>query len=80
MVVGTAVIYEGYEDLNFAESEKLTINDPLKADLIAKRIGSAKVSGKTIYPLGGVFTSEFYRELRDILLSDDNTINKEEAI
>jgi hypothetical protein len=76
-IVGTAVIYEGYEDLNFAENEKLTINDPAKADMIAKSIGSAKVSGKTIYPLGGVFTAEFYRELRDILLSDDKTIKEE---
>jgi hypothetical protein len=79
VIVGAAVIYEGYKDLNFTESEKLTINDPAKADLISKSISSAKVSGKTIYPLGGVFTVEFYKELRDILLSD-NKPSKEEEI
>jgi len=77
-LVGTAIIYEGYEDMNFSESEKLIINDVHVLDRLEKALSGVKVSGKTIYPQQGIFTSVFYRELRDVLLSNDIATGKEE--
>ena len=66
--VGTQVIYQGYIDLNFVETEKLTIGDKQKAAEIDD--ASVKVKGTLVYPVGGIFGRRFYVELKDLLLTD----------
>ena len=67
---GVNVVYMGYKDMNYAEMEKIMVSDIDKAEEAGNHDSSVKVSGKTIYPNGGVFHPAFMNTLRDVLLTD----------
>jgi hypothetical protein len=67
------MVYQGAVDLNYAEQETLYIGDMDKAAEIASGLGAVKVSGKTIYPHGGVFNPRMFTIIKDILMTDERS-------
>jgi hypothetical protein len=73
IVDGVGMVYQGAVDLNYAEQETLYIGDMDKAAEIASGLGAVKVSGKTIYPHGGVFNPRMFTIIKDILMTDERS-------
>lgn len=67
-VKGTEIVLEGFVDMLFQASEKITTDDK---DLIDKlpEYKTIKVVGKTIYPVGNRFVRGFFKTLKDLIKS-----------
>lgn len=73
----TKMMYEGYMDMNFVQAETLYVDDIDIVSEAASKIGGVKASKKMLFPIGGTFVPDFFRQLKDLIITggkkDDKT-------
>jgi len=68
---GIRITYIGRIDMNLIENETITISDIKKAEIVADEHSSVKRAKGTLYPVGGIFSKEFYKNLKYTIQKDE---------
>jgi len=71
---GVNMMYEGMIDKNFAQREYLYIGDFDIVERAEKEIGGVKSSHRVLYPVGGAFRPDFYRQLKELITGGEKNV------
>lgn len=63
------IMYEGYMDMSFVQAETLYVDDIDIVSEAASKIGGVKASKKMLFPIGGTFRPDFFRQLKDLIIT-----------
>jgi len=64
---GVNIMYEGMLDTNFTQKEYLYVGDFDIVEKAASDIGGVTASRRFLYPVGGTFRPDFYRQLKSLI-------------